>query len=79
MLPGDCRKRLVEVAAWDLKVTSYPVGTRYPAEVEAVSSDVTIARAIDDVRFIAEELALQTAALRLTRPRSSDLDLTVGG
>ncbi len=79
MLPDDYRRRRVEIAGWDLDVTSYRIGTRYLAEVEAVSSEVTIARAIDDVRFIAEELAIQTATLRLTRPRPTDLDLTVGG
>jgi hypothetical protein len=79
MLPDDCRKRLVEIAGWEVQVTSYRIGTRYLAEVEAVSPEVTIARAIDDVRFIAEELAIQTANLRLTRPRPLDLDLTVGG
>jgi hypothetical protein len=79
MLPADRRKRPVEVAGWELEVTSYQIGTRYLAEVEAVSSGVTIARAIDDARFIAEKLAIQTAALRLTRPRPIDLDLTVGG
>ena len=62
-----------------MHLSSFRIGSRYLAEVEVESSGVTIARATDDARAIAEEQAVHTAIRRLTRTKRLDLDLTVGG
>ena len=60
-------------------VTSYRIGGQYVAEVESVSSGVTVARANHETRAFAQQQAVETALRRLARTRRVDLDLTVGG
>jgi hypothetical protein len=79
MRAEDFRKQPLELQGWSVHVTSYRIGGQYLAEVEALDSGVTIARATDETRAIAEEHAVQVALRRLNRTRRVDLDLTVGG
>jgi hypothetical protein len=79
MLAEDFQKQPLELAGWNMHLTSYRIGSNYLAEVETESSGVTIARATDRTRAIAEERAVETAVRRLKRTRRSDFDLTVGG
>jgi len=75
----DFQKQPLELAGWAVHLNSYRLGESYVAEVEAISSGVTVARANDSERAIAEEQAIETALKRLGRTRRVDLDLTVGG
>lgn len=74
-------KRPLELEGWTVHLVSYRIGDRYVAEVEDISSGVTIARNIDEVCRVAEEHAIETAVKRLSRTRRVNLDLsrTVGG
>ena len=79
MRAEDFRKQPLELGGWTVHITSYRIGGQYLAEVEALDSGVTIARATGDAREKAEEEAMQRAVKRLSRTRRVDLDLTVGG
>jgi hypothetical protein len=79
MRAEDFQKKPLELAGWTVTLTSYRLGGRYLAEVESISSGVTIARANHEARTAAEELAIETALKRLVKTRRVDLDLTVGG
>jgi hypothetical protein len=79
MRAEDFRKQPLELEGWSVHLTSYRIGSQFLAEIEAEASGVTIARATDETRFIAEQQAVETAVRRLTRTRRVDLDLTVGG
>ncbi len=79
MQAEDFCKRPLELAGWSVRIISYRIGGRYLAEVEALDSGVTIARATGEGRGEAEEEAIHTAVKRLNRTRRVDLDLTVGG
>jgi dsRNA-specific ribonuclease len=79
MRAEEFRKQHLELDGWTVYITSYRIGSQYLAEVEDVSSGVTIARGTDDARSEAEERAIETALRRLNRTRRIDLDLTVGG
>jgi hypothetical protein len=79
MRAEEFRKRSLELEGWSVHLSSFQIGGQYLAEVEVEASGVTIARATDEARVIAEERAVETAVRRLTRPRRLDLDLTVGG
>lgn len=79
MQAEDFHKQLMELEGWMVNLTSYRINGRYLAEVEAISSGVTIARATHEARAVAEQDALGAAIKRLSRTRRMDLDLTVGG
>ncbi len=79
MRAEDFRKHPRELEGWAVHVTSYRIGGHYLAEVEAVDSGVTFARATDEARDKAEERAVEKAVERLSRTRHADMDLTVGG
>jgi hypothetical protein len=79
MRAEDFHKHPLRLEEWLLNVSSYRIGDRYLAEVEAVDSGVTIARATAEAREKAEEMVIEKAAERLARTRRFDLDLTVGG
>ena len=79
MQAEDFRKQPLELAGWTMQVSSYRIGGHYLAEVEALDSGVTIARATGEARGETEQEAIQTAVKRLSRTRRVDLDLTVGG
>jgi hypothetical protein len=79
MWAEEFQKQPLELEGWPVNVTSYRIGGLYLAEVEAISSGVTVARATNEAREIAEEQAIETAVKRLGRTRRVDLDLTVGG
>ena len=79
MRAEDFRKQPLELEGWTVHVTSYRIGGHYLAEVEALDSGVTIARATGEARVTVEEDAIQKALQRLRRTRRVDLDLTVGG
>jgi hypothetical protein len=79
MRAEDFRKQPLELAGWSVHISSYRIGGHYLAEVEALDSGVTIARATGERRDEAEEEAIQAAVKRLNRTRRVDLDLTVGG
>jgi hypothetical protein len=72
-------KQPLELAGWNVHLTSYRIGGHFLAEVEALDSGVTIARATAERRDEAEEEAVQAAVKRLNRTHRVDLDLTVGG
>ena len=73
------QKKPLDLGGWAVHLTSYQLGHQFVAEVEAISSGVTVARANHDDRALAEEHAIETALRRLGRTRRIDLDLTVGG
>jgi hypothetical protein len=79
MRAEDFQKQPLELAGWAVHVTSYKLGERYLAEVEALSSGTAIARATNAIRDVAVEEAVETALRRLSRTRRLDFDLTVGG
>ena len=79
MRAEDFCKQSLELEGWTVNITSYRIGGHYLAEVEAIDSGVTIARATDETRGKAEERAIGKAVERLNRTRRVDLDLTVGG
>jgi hypothetical protein len=79
MRAEDFKKHPLELDGWMVNVTSYRIGGLYVAEVEAISSGATIARATNEARAIAEKQVIETAVKRLGRTRRVDLDLTVGG
>jgi hypothetical protein len=79
MRAEDFQKQPLELAGWSVQLTSYRLGTQFLAEIEVQSSGVTIARATNQIRNIAEEQAIEAAIRRLTRKQRLDLDLTVGG
>ena len=79
MRAEDFRKQPLELEGWAVHVTSYRIGGHYLAEVEALDSGVTIARATGEARVTVEEDAIQKALQRLRRTRRVDLDLTGGG
>jgi hypothetical protein len=79
MRAEDFRKEPLELEGWSVHVTSYRIAGRYLAEVEALDSGVTIARATGEARVGAEKDAIQKALQRLRGTRRVDLDLTVGG
>ena len=79
MRAEEFRKQSLELEGWNVHLSSFRIGGQYLAEVEVESSGVTIARATDETRAVAEERAVETAIRRLTRTRRLDFDLTVGG
>jgi hypothetical protein len=79
MRAEDFHQHPLQLDKWLLNVTSCRIGDRYLAEVEALDSGVTIARATAEVRENAEALVIEKAADRLAGTRRFDLDLTVGG
>jgi hypothetical protein len=79
MRAEDFCKQSLELAGWSVHITSYRIGGHYLAEVEAIDSGVTIARATGEQRGEAEKEAIEAAVKRLNRTRRVDFDLTVGG
>jgi len=79
MRAEESLKQSLELEGWHVHLSSFRIGGQYLAEVEVESSGVTIARATDELRAIAEERAIESATKRLLRTRRVDLDLTVGG
>ena len=73
------QSQTLELDGWSVQLTSYFIGGLYLAQVEGLSSGVTIARATEASRDNAENRALAKALTRLRSTRRIDLDLTVGG
>jgi len=69
----------LDLEGWAVQLSSYAIGGHYLAEVEVISSRVTIARATEASRDGAEKRAIEKAAARLLSTRRVDFGLTVGG
>ncbi len=62
-------ERQVDVEPWQVKITSYRLGTIYHAKADNVSPGAALARATGATREEAEEKALDRARQLLARTR----------
>ena len=79
MRASNWQKEDVELDGWAVQLRSYAINDQYLAEVEVVSSGVTIARATETIRAEAERQALAKALQRLQASRQTPSGLMVGG
>ncbi len=79
MRASGWRRDDLELDGWAVQVRSYLINDQYLAEVEVVSSGVTIARATETARADAERRAIDKALQRLQSTRRTHSDLMVGG
>ena len=79
MRASNWQKEDLELDGWAVQLRSYAINDQYLAEVEVVSSGVTIARATETIRAEAEQQALGKALQRLQATRQTPSDLMVGG
>jgi hypothetical protein len=69
MKPEQYSERLLEVAGWPLRLTSYRLGETFYCKADNVSPGALIARAAGASREEAEAKALDKASERLVRTR----------
>jgi hypothetical protein len=69
MKPQNYSKRKVQVAGWEVNVTSYQLGDRHYCTVDNVSPGAWIAKSEGATREEAEQKALERAAELLAKTR----------
>jgi hypothetical protein len=73
------RQENFETEGWSVHLASYSICGQHVAEVEAIASGVTIARARERTREEAEGRALEKALTRWCSTQRTNFDLMVGG
>lgn len=67
--PANYSERMLEVAGWPVKITSYQVGVVYHCTIDNVSPGAWIARAQGHTKDAAETAALERARQLLERTK----------
>jgi len=73
MQAEEYSERVVEVAPWQVKLTSYKLGDVYHAKADNVSPGAALARTTGATREEAEQKALDRARQLLSRTRVHDV------
>ena len=73
MKAEDYAERMLEIAGWPLRITSYRIGERWYAKADNVSPGAWFAKGIADSREAAEQEAIEKARVRLERTRRTSV------
>ncbi|HUO29370.1 MAG TPA: hypothetical protein VMU80_09145 [Bryobacteraceae bacterium] len=73
MKAEDYSERVVDVAPWQVRLTSYKLGDAYHCKADNVSPGAALARTTGATREEAEQKALERARQLLSRTRRHDV------
>jgi len=69
MKPENYTERKLEIAGWQVNLTTYQLGEKWHAKADNVSPGASLARVVADTREDAEQRALARAEELLSRTR----------
>ncbi len=69
MKPENYSERKLEIAGWQVNLTTYRLGEKWHAKADNVSPGASLARVVADTREDAEQRALARAEELLSRTR----------